>query len=78
MFACYGFLTTFCTFSTSFFPKPNYLVLNSKCAEIEEELKNVTNSLKSLEAQTEKVGAFQTPLLLKPRYPYFYTGFKID
>lgn len=28
----------------------------SKCAELEEELKNVTNNLKSLEAQAEKVG----------------------
>lgn len=27
-----------------------------KCAELEEELKNVTNNLKSLEAQAEKVG----------------------
>uniref|UniRef100_A0A8C9ACS7 Tropomyosin 3 n=1 Tax=Prolemur simus TaxID=1328070 RepID=A0A8C9ACS7_PROSS len=29
----------------------------SKCSELEEELKNVTNNLKSLEAQAEKVGA---------------------
>ena len=29
---------------------------SSKCAELEEELKNVTNNLKSLEAQAEKVG----------------------
>lgn len=29
---------------------------NSKCAELEEELKTVTNNLKSLEAQAEKVG----------------------
>lgn len=29
----------------------------SKCAELEEELKNVTNNLKSLEAQAEKVGS---------------------
>lgn len=28
----------------------------SKCSELEEELKNVTNNLKSLEAQAEKVG----------------------
>lgn len=28
----------------------------SKCAELEEELKTVTNNLKSLEAQAEKVG----------------------
>lgn len=28
-----------------------------KCAELEEELKNVTNNLKSLEAQAEKVGS---------------------
>lgn len=28
---------------------------SSKCAELEEELKNVTNNLKSLEAQAEKV-----------------------
>lgn len=35
----------------SFFTKPH-----SKCSELEEELKNVTNNLKSLEAQAEKVG----------------------
>lgn len=29
---------------------------HSKCSELEEELKNVTNNLKSLEAQAEKVG----------------------
>lgn len=27
----------------------------SKCGDLEEELKNVTNNLKSLEAQSEKV-----------------------
>lgn len=27
-----------------------------KCGDLEEELKNVTNNLKSLEAQSEKVG----------------------
>lgn len=31
------------------------LSASSKCAELEEELKNVTNNLKSLEAQAEKV-----------------------
>lgn len=31
----------------------------SKCAELEEELKTVTNNLKSLEAQAEKVGQEQ-------------------
>lgn len=30
--------------------------IHSKCSELEEELKNVTNNLKSLEAQAEKVG----------------------
>jgi len=30
----------------------------SKCSDLEEELKNVTNNLKSLEAQSEKVGSF--------------------
>lgn len=29
----------------------------SKCSDLEEELKNVTNNLKSLEAQSEKVGS---------------------
>jgi len=33
------------------------LLKKSKCSELEEELKNVTNNLKSLEAQAEKVGA---------------------
>lgn len=35
----------------------------SKCAELEEELKNVTNNLKSLEAQAEKVGVNYYKLL---------------
>lgn len=30
--------------------------LRRKCSDLEEELKNVTNNLKSLEAQSEKVG----------------------
>lgn len=34
-----------------------FLFFLSKCAELEEELKNVTNNLKSLEAQAEKVGS---------------------
>lgn len=29
----------------------------SKCSDLEEELKNVTNNLKSLEAQSEKVSS---------------------
>lgn len=29
----------------------------SKCGDLEEELKNVTNNLKSLEAQSEKVSS---------------------
>jgi len=41
----------FSLFLPSFFTKPH-----SKCSELEEELKNVTNNLKSLEAQAEKVG----------------------
>lgn len=41
----------FSFFLPSFFTKPH-----SKCSELEEELKNVTNNLKSLEAQAEKVG----------------------
>lgn len=41
----------FSFFSPIFFTKPH-----SKCSELEEELKNVTNNLKSLEAQAEKVG----------------------
>ncbi|XP_009579588.1 PREDICTED: uncharacterized protein LOC104071770 isoform X3 [Fulmarus glacialis] len=36
-------------FLSPFFTKPH-----SKCSELEEELKNVTNNLKSLEAQAEK------------------------
>lgn len=32
-----------------------FLYSNSKCADLEEELKNVTNNLKSLEAQSDKV-----------------------
>lgn len=36
---------------------------SSKCAELEEELKNVTNNLKSLEAQAEKVGVNYYKLL---------------
>lgn len=31
------------------------LFLYSKCGDLEEELKNVTNNLKSLEAQSDKV-----------------------
>ena len=37
--------------------KCNYLHLYSKAGELEEELKIVTNNLKSLEAQSEKVNA---------------------
>lgn len=51
LFLCFFF------FLPSFFTKPR-----SKCSELEEELKNVTNNLKSLEAQAEKVGLlFQGP-----------------
>lgn len=35
-----------------------YFFSCSKCSDLEEELKNVTNNLKSLEAQSEKVGSF--------------------
>lgn len=41
------------TFITISFPEIKFP--KSKCAELEEELKNVTNNLKSLEAQAEKV-----------------------
>lgn len=34
------------------------LSLHSKCGDLEEELKNVTNNLKSLEAASEKVGGW--------------------
>ena len=44
-------------FSSFFFP-PFFTNPHSKCSELEEELKNVTNNLKSLEAQAEKVGLF--------------------
>lgn len=39
------------------FPRfpPALLLLHSKSGDLEEELKNVTNNLKSLEAQAEKV-----------------------
>lgn len=33
----------------------HFLYSYSKCADLEEELKNVTNNLKSLEAQSDKV-----------------------
>lgn len=36
----------------------NYLLINSKANELEEELKIVTNNLKSLEAQSEKVSTY--------------------
>lgn len=42
------------------FPSPNQprvSPLRSKASDLEEELKNVTNNLKSLEAQSEKVRA---------------------
>ena len=38
------------------FPLPLFRELFSKSGDLEEELKNVTNNLKSLEAQAEKVG----------------------
>lgn len=43
-------------FFFSFFFSPFLTKPHSKCSELEEELKNVTNNLKSLEAQAEKVG----------------------
>lgn len=46
------------------------LSASSKCAELEEELKNVTNNLKSLEAQAEKV---QSEPLFAHVYGTFYT-----
>lgn len=49
-------LPPFFILSFSPFPLLRY-VKYSKCSELEEELKNVTNNLKSLEAQAEKVGA---------------------
>lgn len=36
-------------------PSPLFLKMFSKSGDLEEELKNVTNNLKSLEAQAEKV-----------------------
>lgn len=36
----------------------NPLSLHRKCGDLEEELKNVTNNLKSLEAASEKVGGW--------------------
>lgn len=45
----------------------------SKCSELEEELKTVTNNLKSLEAQAEKVGSLplcsDPGMLSKPQIP---------
>lgn len=38
------------------FIAPPFLLWHSKSGDLEEELKNVTNNLKSLEAQAEKVG----------------------
>lgn len=34
----------------------SFVSLHRKCGDLEEELKNVTNNLKSLEAASEKVG----------------------
>ena len=53
--------TVFCplhpTNPTSPPPMPSPLTSTPrKCSELEEELKTVTNNLKSLEAQAEKVG----------------------
>ncbi len=45
-----------CPFLFCFLQNQNGCSVYSKCAELEEELKNVTNNLKSLEAQAEKVG----------------------
>ncbi len=45
-----------CPFLFCFLRNQNDCSVYSKCAELEEELKNVTNNLKSLEAQAEKVG----------------------
>lgn len=57
VFSSHFFSFVFFFFLPSFFTKPR-----SKCSELEEELKNVTNNLKSLEAQAEKVGLlFQGP-----------------
>ena len=39
-----------------------FLYSNSKCADLEEELKNVTNNLKSLEAQSDKVSVVNLSL----------------
>ena len=36
----------------------SFVSLHRKCGDLEEELKNVTNNLKSLEAASEKVGGW--------------------
>lgn len=36
-----------------------FLYPYSKCGDLEEELKNVTNNLKSLEAQSDKVSVLE-------------------
>lgn len=55
----------------------NLLFLCRKCGDLEEELKNVTNNLKSLEAASEKVGWRETCYILfcsKSRYPGMSQG----
>lgn len=47
---------------------------HSKASDLEEELKNVTNNLKSLEAQSEKVRAMCTDTRLQS-YLYIYFRF---
>lgn len=53
---------------------------SSKCAELEEELKNVTNNLKSLEAQAEKVGPGYSTQTSMAQHSLFciYTGDKLE
>lgn len=58
-------MLSFCfLFPRHFFPPchfyPHLLLWHSKSGDLEEELKNVTNNLKSLEAQAEKVGEAAT------------------